>query len=701
MDDNALAELRAPTATPIGLILNLLTAFAIQFRNNRCKAGIPYTHDDETIAYLCARNPRVAALAEKVAAAAQATYNESSIEANRTKRTPETVMEDAMMNPVFGPNLEPISFFANLFGSWMKSVDKPYQDKKKQQAADEEALRQAKASERAVLAMEAERAEKAKRTQHHTDGLEGHFKHALNDLEKRTFNGSTPPIVTKLREVYQAQLTQQQQQQQQQKQLARHKRVAPVLDIADILNSTLSKTDIHSTSNSKDDDALKTNEVVDHLVEAYQDLGKRKFSKEDAPFAAQLRKAYLIHLDRHTRALGDDIRVVAKRLNVTIANITSEIGDGVMEVGRDMGETVVRVGVDLGGSVARVGGDIVNSSETIYNHIAHPKGDVVDTVVQVTKDVANGLRRVTSDVTSSVERIGTDIADSSARLFNTIVGRFGRLEQLFHSGISAITSGNNEVKDTLHTLDSRVRRSAENNRIRPLPADGWNGVQQQIPQLYNDQGQYIAHRAPSQHHLMARGAGRMYQPQQPPPPPPPLPVQAIVPRDEDHDIRNGVDTVTVHIENQFGAEVETSYTAHLTHISGFHYTGNRWSADADRKFYTRRSAIDNDERGHVIARVLGGPSERWNLQPQTWSMNHGYGEPLNWRIVENHVIAWLDVAGQSVDWFLELDYHNGGPRPSQYRLLVTYLIEQQGVDVTHHTEFIACPNVLYGNCVTQ
>jgi hypothetical protein len=472
--------------------------------------------------------------------------------------------------------------------------------------------------------------------------------------------------------------------------------------------------------------ALDGNQVLDHLMHAYLDLKGRNISKEDAPLVNQLRKNYLIHLSRRTRALGDDVRGLADKLNVTIANITSEIGDGIMEVGRDVGEGVVRLGVGIGGGVAQVGGDLVNASEAIYNAVAHPKGDVVDTVVQVTKEVANGLRRVTSDVENSVERIGTDIADTSARLFNTIVSRFGRLETLFNSGISSLTSGYNQVKDSVNTLDSRVRRSADTNRVRTLPLDGYSGLQEQLPQLYNDQGEYIAHKAPSQdyndngrqqrqqlqqrqqnaplyssgRHLMIRGAGGMYQPQQAPPPPP-IPIQPNTPRDDPYQIRNGMNTVTVHVETMFGVEVETSYSVRLTHIPGFHYVGHGWTAEAQRKYGTRKSNRDNDERGHVIARVLGGPSERWNLQPQTWSMNHGYGEPLNWRIVENHVVAWLQNSGQSVDWLLELDYLNGGPRPSQYRLLVTYYITQQGVEIPDHTEFIACPNVLYADCVTQ
>jgi DNA/RNA non-specific endonuclease len=576
-----------------------------------------------------------------------------------------------------------------------------------------------------------------------------------------------------------------------------------------------------------------SSELVKHWMDSFSDLQERNFTEPESKIAMKMQARYLSNIGRHSNSTTvkgflKSMGAFTKEFNDTVSNISSEIGDGVLELGQDVGESAKRIGTDIGSSVASLGGTVVDTSKKIYDDIANPGDrDFFGTAIEVTKDAAKGLKDAASVVTSSVSRITEDIEKSGSRILDTILGRFGRIESVLHSAVTHLTNGYHDVKDSVNTLDQRVRRSSDNNRIRELPHDGRSTIQEQMPRLYNDLGEYIGHKTPEyyndngrqsqqrwqyyndngrslslqrrelsdlqqaqvyswfqkwqqqeqqqqqqqqqqqeqqqyqssqhqlqlksqmkskydfqdwqqrqrqynpkgkykphgyeantiddspyRHSLQTRGAGSMFaaHQQQPPPPPPPPPAQQPqqaqpVININTYQIRNNQALMTVETARVNGVDVEVSYRAFLTHIANFQNEFPRWwNAAAQLKYYSWRDQDEGDERGHMLAHSLGGPSVAWNLQPQAHSVNQGNAHPPNWIHLENLVRAWLnDDAGHAVWWRLDIDYFNNqDPRPNLFRIHVTFFAPDQfGVDEIVHDEFLSCENLNNVPCIND
>jgi hypothetical protein len=772
LDPDVVKELQAPTGTPAGLILNLLTAWAMLLRNKRRdeRFNPAYAEKRRRLEAMPPVHIERAALAERVAAQAEhdervetkplkdnnndddgstvvtIRYDGESAEQQQThprskRRTPLTVAEDALLNPVV-PNMDPFTMLINLFGSWVRSGDKPHQDRRKQDAANEEALRTARANAvaEAVLALEraAIEAEAIAEVE-----AEGHFKHALNDLLKRKFNASHEP---------------------QENHEKRRKRETN--DIADVTNSTT------TTTNDIPTDHTVQADFVDHWVNSYDDLRKRKFSRADAPLTSQLKATYMGGIRLHHSGVGSEDALLSKlkstiqntpvdlsedsqaqlaqhwrnayldldkrnitggdavlarqlrdtyskahsvmnKLQSTLENITSELGDGIAEAGSDLGKSAKRITTDAVGTAVGLGRTLIDTSKNLYDDVAHANSsDVVGIALKVGQDAVRGVKEAVQDVTKSVVRIGEDIEESASNLLTNIFGRFRRLEHVVQQGFVQVTNGNDDVKDKIHTLDQKVRRSvpdySRDGRNQALPSNGWSAREESPPQI-NDQGQYIGHKTQPLdfndngeqrlrgrplysdndpvygNHRMLRGAGGIYHP-----------VPAGTYR---YNIRNNMDTVDVRVEYKFGTYVETRYRARMQHVPNVMIDNRNFFGQAEQKFGERQNKLGGDQRGHVIGRQLGGPLDAWNLLPQAGTVNQGYGEPLNWRTVENNVAAWLNTAGNTVDWVLDVDYFNHVPRPSNFRLEVTYY--RQGAAAPHHTHNLQCENVQNVFCTGQ
>jgi DNA/RNA non-specific endonuclease len=105
-----------------------------------------------------------------------------------------------------------------------------------------------------------------------------------------------------------------------------------------------------------------------------------------------------------------------------------------------------------------------------------------------------------------------------------------------------------------------------------------------------------------------------------------------------------------------------------------------------------------DDRGHLLAKSLGGFSESWNLAPQSYQLNRGNGVTPNWRTMEIRIKAWLLTPCHQVNWNLVLQYHGPTNRPDRFDLDVKFYHSHHGVLALATHIFMSCWNDAQAQC---
>jgi hypothetical protein len=372
---------------------------------------------------------------------------------------------------------------------------------------------------------------------------------------------------------------------------------------------------------------------------------------------------------------------IANDIDLTITNVTAHTGVTIEKVGVDVDTTMDHVSDDIDR------GDYLGVLTDSGKGIVDVASDVVEGGTQVGEDIATGgehifehftggIKNIVSDFTSNVRDLAGDFTTWHAKPGNYlhlqrraipdsysypwIYG--GTLNDGGIAGANTVPDLQTGIENLLSGFTAKVHRLANDFTM-------WHGTSTTSNSLRPSSNQEVLH----------------------------VQRRALTKTDR-YNFKKGGNQVTVTSTRRGGALIETRYVATLTFVPGWTYHRYPWSQKADTKFDLRQNPAQDDERGHMIAQLIGGPSVDWNLQPQSHYMNRGDGTEVNWRKVENRIADWIAEPGCEVEWDLQLEYNDPRPRPSRYVLVAMYHGMHRGQRWLRRKHELWCPNYAIGQC---
>jgi hypothetical protein len=162
-----------------------------------------------------------------------------------------------------------------------------------------------------------------------------------------------------------------------------------------------------------------------------------------------------------------------------------------------------------------------------------------------------------------------------------------------------------------------------------------------------------------------------------------------------HTIRSG-DEVTIISDIRNGIIIPVMITVAL-HTNRLSPPSRGFGAQHNARLHDL-GAVGGDERGHIIGRQLGGPSQNWNLLPQSLRLNRGNGNQPTWRTTENTIERWLQYHCHWVEWRLELQYPAGSTRPYRFDLYIEYWEHVNHQSRMAYDTYLECYNNAQGTC---